>query len=136
MALFEAVVERNLFEVNLAGLPECLLTLLLLGREELGDVRVVTLRDVLVPALLHLVILHVINILDLQHKLLTTDHLPAAHLGDAPRSVWAWRRVGKIHNPGEVWVLRVLDRGEGEVRVRDGGDGGERESGEEESSLR
>ena len=68
MTLLEAVVEWHLLEVNLAGFPECLLALLLLAGEELGDVGVVALRHVLVPALLHLVVLHVVHILHLSTK--------------------------------------------------------------------
>ena len=65
MTLLEAVVEWHLFEVNLARLPECLLALLLLTGKELCDVSVVTLGHVLVPALLHLIVLHVVNIFHL-----------------------------------------------------------------------
>ena len=68
VTLLEAVVEWHLLKVNLAGLPECLLALLLLAGEELGDVGVVALRHVLVPALLHLVVLHVVHILHLNTK--------------------------------------------------------------------
>ena len=66
VALFEAVVERDLFKVNLARFPECFLALLFLRGEELGDVGIMALGDVLVPALLHLVTLHVVHILHLQ----------------------------------------------------------------------
>lgn len=65
VALLKAVVEWHLFEVNLARLPECLLALLLLTGKELCDVSVVTLGHVLVPALLHLIVLHVVNIFHL-----------------------------------------------------------------------
>jgi len=65
VTLLETVVEWDLLEVNLARLPEAFLTLLLLGGEELCDVGVVALRHVLVPALFHLVILHVVHIFHL-----------------------------------------------------------------------
>ena len=73
VALLEAVVEGNLFEVNFTWFPESLLTLLLLTGEELSDVGVVTLSHILVPTLLHLVILHVINIFHLQCRNMNQD---------------------------------------------------------------
>ena len=65
MTLLQAVVEWHLFEVNLARLPEGLLALLLLAGKELCDVGVMALGYVLVPALLHLIILHVVYIFHL-----------------------------------------------------------------------
>ena len=66
VALFETVVERDLLEVNLTRFPEAFLALLLLGGEELRDVGVVTLRHVLVPTLLHLIVLHMVDIFHLK----------------------------------------------------------------------
>ena len=82
VTLLEAVVERHLFEVDLARLPECLLALLLLTGQELRDVGVVTLRHVLVPALLHLVIFHVVHILHLNINSLavTSGYLLDLHM--------------------------------------------------------
>ena len=72
MTLLETVVEWNLFEVDLAGFPESFLTLLFLAGKELCDISVVALGNILVPALLHLVALHVIYIFNLKNSVKST----------------------------------------------------------------
>lgn len=54
----KGVVVGLLSEGDLTGLPKVLFTLSLLGRSKLGHVGFVALSDVLVPALLHLQLLH------------------------------------------------------------------------------
>ena len=86
-------IERTTFPARLLlnGAP--------LARHKLGYVGVVARRDVLVPALLDLILDHVVNVLG---------------LGDAPRTIRAGDGVGEVHDAGEVGVvtltvLRVAD---------------------------
>ena len=65
MALLQTVVKWDLFEVNLARLPEAFFAFLFLRREKLCDVGVMALGHVLMPALLHLIVLHMVNIFHL-----------------------------------------------------------------------
>jgi hypothetical protein len=94
VALLQAVVERDLLEVNLARLPEALLTLLFLRGEKLRDVGVVALRHVLVPALLHLVIFHMVHIF---------------HLCNAPRAIRPRSSAGEVDNSGKIWIFWILE---------------------------
>ena len=66
MALLQAVVEWDLFEVDLTRLPEAFFTFLFLGRKKLGDVGVMALGHVLMPAFLNLITLHVVHIFHLE----------------------------------------------------------------------
>ena len=66
VALLQAVVEWDLFEVDLARLPEAFFTFLFLGRKKLGDVGIVALGHILMPALLHLITFHVVHIFHLE----------------------------------------------------------------------
>ena len=54
VAVLHRVVVGRLGEVDLARLPERLLALLLLARQELGHEGVMALGDILVPTLFHL----------------------------------------------------------------------------------
>ena len=78
-------------KVNLAALPEALLALLLLARQELCDVGVVALGDVLMPALLDLVLDHVLDVLG---------------LGDAPRAPGTGDSVRKVYDAAKILKLR------------------------------
>jgi len=93
VALLQTVVEWNLLEVDLTGLPEALFTFLFLRRKKLRDVGVVALGHVLVPALLHLVILHVVHIF---------------HLRDAPGSIWSRGSAGEVNNSRKIWIFRIF----------------------------
>ncbi len=84
VTLLHRVIVRHLSEVNFARLPEALFAFLLLTGQELGDVRIVTLSYVLVPALFNLV-------LDLM--------LHIFGLGDAPRSSGSWNGIGEVDDP-------------------------------------
>ena len=63
VALLKAVVKWNFFEVYFTGFPKGFLTLLFLTWKKFCDVGVMTLSHILVPTFLHLIILHVIDIL-------------------------------------------------------------------------
>lgn len=92
MALLHGVVEGHLAKVDLTGLPERLLALLLLARQELRDVGVVTLGHVLVPAFLDLILDHVIHELG---------------LGDAPGPSGTGDGVAEVHHSSKVGIVGV-----------------------------
>ena len=90
MALLQGVVERRLLEVNLARFPKRLFAFLLLARQKLRHVGIMTLRHILVPTFLDLIFNHVVHVLG---------------LGDAPRTIGARDCIAKVHDPRKVRVV-------------------------------